>query len=419
MKTYALILSAFCATFTGYPQPQYDVTILPTFGGSYGIAWDINDAGQVVGEASDSLGSPHPFLWHNGVMTNLGSLAGYGGAAFAINNLGQVVGTSLDANQNARPFLWSNGSMTNLGTIAGAIHCYAFGINNMGHVVGYADSNQIARAFRWQNGTMTDLGTLGGRQYSHAFDIDDAGRIVGLSFDGQDRWRAFVWNSGVMTDLGTLGGQYSQAWAINNANQIVGTARNAANQTRAFLWENGTMIDLGGPGGQATGINDSGWVVGFGAWAFLWKDGTMYNLNDLITEGSSINLMWAHSISNHGHIVGRGLHNGSMRGFLLTPASPTSINATSDLPSEFHLAQNYPNPFNPSTNIGFQVTAYSHIRLSIYDLLGREVATLVNEEMGPGSYETTWDAGGMASGVYIYRLSAGDLTQTRRLLLLK
>jgi photosystem II stability/assembly factor-like uncharacterized protein len=98
--------------------------------------------------------------------------------------------------------------------------------------------------------------------------------------------------------------------------------------------------------------------------------------------------------------------------------STTSAENGKELPAAFALAQNYPNPFNPSTAIGFQVTAYSHVRLSIYDLLGREVATLVNEVKAPGSYEVTWDAGGMASGVYLYRLNAGDFTQTKRLLLL-
>jgi hypothetical protein len=89
------------------------------------------------------------------------------------------------------------------------------------------------------------------------------------------------------------------------------------------------------------------------------------------------------------------------------------------VPGSFELGQNYPNPFNPSTAIGFQVTAYSHVRLSIYDLLGREVATLVNEVKAPGSYEVTWDASGMASGVYLYRLTSGGTTLGKRMMLLK
>jgi hypothetical protein len=90
-----------------------------------------------------------------------------------------------------------------------------------------------------------------------------------------------------------------------------------------------------------------------------------------------------------------------------------------ELPTSFALMQNYPNPFNPSTAIGFQVTAYSHVRLSIYDLLGREVATLVNEVKAPGEHSVAWDARGMATGVYFYKLQAGNFAQTKKLLLLR
>ncbi|MBX2992047.1 MAG: T9SS type A sorting domain-containing protein [Bacteroidetes bacterium] len=90
-------------------------------------------------------------------------------------------------------------------------------------------------------------------------------------------------------------------------------------------------------------------------------------------------------------------------------------------PAEFMLHQNYPNPFNPSTNIRFSIPVGTHGRVSlqVYDILGREVATLVNELKGTGSYEVTWDATGMASGVYFYRLQAGEFMQSKRLLLLR
>jgi len=92
---------------------------------------------------------------------------------------------------------------------------------------------------------------------------------------------------------------------------------------------------------------------------------------------------------------------------------------TQEIPSQYHLEQNYPNPFNPSTKIQFSVVSYQLTVLKIYDLLGREVATLVNEELSPGSYEVTWDATGFPSGVYFYRLSAGELMETKRLILLR
>ncbi len=85
----------------------------------------------------------------------------------------------------------------------------------------------------------------------------------------------------------------------------------------------------------------------------------------------------------------------------------------------FVLAQNYPNPFNPKTGIRFQVTGVSQVKLVVYDLLGREVALLVNGVKQPGSYTVQFDGSGLASGVYFYRMQAGDFVQTRKLLLIR
>jgi hypothetical protein len=88
-------------------------------------------------------------------------------------------------------------------------------------------------------------------------------------------------------------------------------------------------------------------------------------------------------------------------------------------PLEFALMQNYPNPFNPSTNIRFTLDASGFTLLQVCDVLGREVATLVNEVKEPGSYMLTWDASGLVSGVYFYTLRSGQFTQTRRLMLIR
>jgi hypothetical protein len=89
------------------------------------------------------------------------------------------------------------------------------------------------------------------------------------------------------------------------------------------------------------------------------------------------------------------------------------------LPEGFALSQNYPNPFNPSTNVEFRVKNAGFVELRVYDVLGREVANLVNEKLGPGTYTRTWNAGGMPSGVYFCRLVAGTFIQTRKALLLR
>jgi hypothetical protein len=90
-----------------------------------------------------------------------------------------------------------------------------------------------------------------------------------------------------------------------------------------------------------------------------------------------------------------------------------------DIPKDFSLSQNFPNPFNPTTNISFGLPSKSFVSLKIFDLLGREVTTIVSEEMSAGSYSRIWNAANMPSGVYFYRLQAGSFTETKKLLLLR
>lgn len=90
-----------------------------------------------------------------------------------------------------------------------------------------------------------------------------------------------------------------------------------------------------------------------------------------------------------------------------------------ELPRTFELGQNYPNPFNPSTNISFSLPARSFVSLRVFDLLGREIVTLVSEELSAGSYAREWKAEKVPSGVYLYRLQADSFTDTKKLLLLR
>jgi hypothetical protein len=107
-----------------------------------------------------------------------------------------------------------------------------------------------------------------------------------------------------------------------------------------------------------------------------------------------------------------------------SPAVPslgsTAVNAGSpEMPGGFLLKQNYPNPFNPSTVIGYQLPENSRVTLKIYDLLGREVTTLVNEVKPAGSYTAAFNAGNCASGVYYCRMIAGNFTASRKLIVMK
>jgi len=104
----------------------------------------------------------------------------------------------------------------------------------------------------------------------------------------------------------------------------------------------------------------------------------------------------------------------------LTPGSVTGTQHDNlSLPGAFSLSQNYPNPFNPTTKITYELPKTSDVKLKVYDILGREVAVLVNGEKLKGKYEIEFNASYLASGVYFYKLQAGNFTQTKKLVLLK
>ena len=100
----------------------------------------------------------------------------------------------------------------------------------------------------------------------------------------------------------------------------------------------------------------------------------------------------------------------------------TSVKRISDdIPLTYHLEQNYPNPFNPTTHFEFRIADFGLATLKIYDLLGREVAVILNEEKHPGIYKVEFNAGkyGLASGIYFYRLKAGKFSAVKKCILLK
>ena len=85
----------------------------------------------------------------------------------------------------------------------------------------------------------------------------------------------------------------------------------------------------------------------------------------------------------------------------------------------FELKHNYPNPFNPTTKIKYSIPNRSKVIMKVYDILGKEIETLVNEEKRAGSYEINWHASKLSSGVYFYQLKAGEFIQTKKMILLR
>jgi hypothetical protein len=97
----------------------------------------------------------------------------------------------------------------------------------------------------------------------------------------------------------------------------------------------------------------------------------------------------------------------------------TSVTPVGENPTVFALSQNYPNPFNPSTRINFQLPSAARARMVVYDMLGNEVAELVNEDLAAGSHEVVFSANRMASGTYYCRLNAGSYSAVRSMVLMK
>jgi spore coat protein H len=97
----------------------------------------------------------------------------------------------------------------------------------------------------------------------------------------------------------------------------------------------------------------------------------------------------------------------------------TDVETSPAAPGAFALAQNFPNPFNPTTVVSYQLAVASSVRVAVFDLLGREIATLVNELQSPGTHEVRFDATGLPSGMYVYRLTSGTRSESRKMMLMK
>ena len=126
------------------------------------------------------------------------------------------------------------------------------------------------------------------------------------------------------------------------------------------------------------------------------------------------------NLSNLKILIDKG-NKGSNDDSLILVNQYTGINNNNpaNIPNNYSLAQNYPNPFNPTTTIKYSLQFSGRMTLKVYDILGKEVATLVNEEKPAGSYSVVFDAGKLASGIYFFRIQAGNFVATRKMILLK
>lgn len=145
------------------------------------------------------------------------------------------------------------------------------------------------------------------------------------------------------------------------------------------------------------------------------------NPSGKVTEGYKIVLDQSNNIFVGGAIDASGANNNDYRDFLVVKYTQSIYIAQyrNEQPLTFSLGQNYPNPFNPTTNIKFDIPNASIVKLTVFDIQGKEIAQLVNGQMDAGSYNIDFDASHLASGTYFYRIEAGSFTEVKKMILVK
>ena len=295
--------------------PRVTITSLGTLGGPTSVAFAINEAGDIVGEASRSEGA-HAFRWRDGTLTDLGTLGGRSSHAVSVNARGAVVGVSELAGGGAHLVVWIHDTIHDLGTL-GAQSVVPSAIGANGQIVGQLFTGSLWTGFSWSDGVLSLLPALpGGQSYADA--VNPQGEIVGASTvndaQGNSTVSSVLWErDGSVVDLGTLGMKAALggpgASGINPGGQVVGASLTAEGFLHAFLWRNGVMTDLGTlPGATlsaATAISAGGDIAGYsspGGWphAVLWSAGTAVDLGTLPGDTWSV----AYGVNSHGQVVG-------------------------------------------------------------------------------------------------------------------
>jgi len=167
-----------------------------------------------------------------------------------------------------------------------------------------------------------------------------------------------------------------------------------------LMWEGGAQGTIIGGGSFSSSINPGNWTQ-FSAPITYTQSGTPDWCTIIITVISIQNILTTAVVDD------------------LSFGAPNSVEQISGLPENFNLSQNYPNPFNPTTNIEYSIPEQSYVELKVYDVLGNEVATIINEEQSAGTYRADFDGRELSSGLYIAKLTAGNFVQTIKMNLLK
>lgn len=286
--------------------------------------------------------------------------------------------------------------------------------------VGVATSTDGLHWTKYSNNPILNIGNTG--------DWDDA-NVWGVSVIKMGPSDYRMWYSGNratgQTKIGYATSTNGLQWTKYQGNPVLAPSSDVWESQKVYvprvIYANGVfhMFYLGSSSSNNTQIG-----YAFSSDGIQW---TKYSNNPVLTVGSSGD--WdSFSLIDHCVILqedvlriwygGRSTQVNWHIG-LATASLTTQVQAHQPLPQEFSLSQNYPNPFNPSTTIDYGVPKSAHVTLKVYNSIGQEIATLVDEERVAGSYSTVWNADGLATGTYMVRMTADGSSVVQKMILLK
>lgn len=252
-------------------------------------------------------------------------------------------------------------------------------------------------------------GPANGQDESRAIAIDDSGNVyvTGQSTDV----------NGSTPDYATI--KYNQLGVEQWVSRYTGIQNNSGDGANSLAIDNLGNVYVTGSSGSFSGTKADYATVKYNSLgAQQWAE--RYNG----PPGNGTDQAKSIVLDNLGnvYVTGSSAGSGTSVDFATIKYSqtPTGIDQTVyNLPENYSLLQNYPNPFNPSTNIQYEVSNKQFVTLKVYDVLGKKVATLVNEEKPAGSYQVNWNASNLSSGIYFYKLQAGSFVETKKMILLQ
>jgi photosystem II stability/assembly factor-like uncharacterized protein len=327
---------------------------------------------------------------------------GYNYVYYGLGNVGGVVISTTD-NGEHWGFLY-NSSNTN--------SVQALTINYLDYIFAGTAGNGIYRSTD-NGGNWTQINLSNNNVYSLATDS------VGALFAGTGAGKIFR-----STDNGF---NWSQVYASPISSNNVRCLTNKANNVFYAGLDTGGIIittDNGTTWTQSNFTVSNVNAIIFNTWGYIFigtgKNG-VYESTDNGASWVQINSgLFNTQINTLVFDNDNYLYCGTNGSSVYRTSQPIGIqNISKEIPSSFSLSQNYPNPFNPSTNIKFNIAKLGNVKIVIYDVLGREITTLVNEQLKPGTYEVNWDGTNYPSGVYYYKLAAGSFSDTKRMVLIK